>query len=76
MTTYSKILRKYYDNSNVIYISNMIQAYKYLNSSEEVVNDLVDIIYSGNRKDCLVFVFNRTPLIKELYTKWQSHELE
>lgn len=75
MLNYSKILNKYYDASNVVYVSNLCQVYKYLNWSEKVANDLVDIIYSGTRKDCLVFVFNKSLLIKELYQKWQNHEL-
>ena len=37
---------------------------------------LVDILYDGvKREDTLVFVFEKTPLIQELYRKWQSHEL-
>lgn len=75
MQTYSKLLNKYYDSDNVAYITNFQQVYKYLNASDEVINELVDILYSGTRKDCLVFVFNKTPLIKELYRKWNAHEL-
>lgn len=72
---YSKLLHKSYDPSNqaVVYISNMIQCYKYLQNGGEI--DLVDIIYTDTRNDCLVFVFRKTELIKELYKKWQSHEL-
>jgi hypothetical protein len=66
---------KYYDSDKVIYITNFQQVYKYLNASEEVAENLVDILYSGTRKDCLVFVFNKTPLMQELYRKWQNHEL-
>jgi hypothetical protein len=66
---------KYYDSDKVIYITNFQQVYKYLNASEEVAENLVDILYSGTRKDCLVFVFNKTPLMQELYKKWQNHEL-
>lgn len=75
MQTYSKLLNKYYDPEGVIYISNFQQVYKYLNASEEVAENLVDILYSGTRKDCLVFVFNKSPIMKELYRKWQDHEL-
>lgn len=73
--SYSKLLNKSYDPSNnsVLYISNMIQCAKYLQNGAE--QDLVDILYSGTRNDCLVFVFKRTPLTAELYKKWQSHEL-
>lgn len=75
MNTYSKLLNRYYDSDKVAYITNFQQVYKYLNAAEEVADSLVDILYSGTRKDCLVFVFEKTPLIQELYRKWQAHEL-
>lgn len=72
---YSNLLHKSYDpsNSSVLYISNMIQCYRYLQNGAE--KDLVDILYTDTKKDCLVFVFKRTPLMKELYDRWQRHEL-
>lgn len=75
MLIYSKILNKYYDadNDGVVYLTNMVQVAKYLNNGAS--EDLVDILYSGTRKDCLVFVFRKTPRIKELYRRWQAHEL-
>ena len=76
MRTYSKLFNKYYDSDNVIYISNFQQVYKYLNASDSVAENLVDILYSGTRKDCLVFVFNKAPIMQELYKKWQAHELQ
>lgn len=76
MQTYSKLLNKYYDSNNVIYMTNLQQIYKYLNASEDVSENLVDILYSGTRKDCLVFVFNKAPIMKELYRKWNAHELD
>lgn len=75
MQVYSRIFGKSYDSENVVYICNFQQVYKYLNASEEVADNLVDILYSGTRKDCLVFVFKKTPIMKELYNKWQNHEL-
>ena len=75
MKKYSKLLNKWYDPDNVTYICNFQQVYKYLNASDDAVEALVDILYSGTRKDCLVFVFEKTPLIKGLYKKWQNHEL-
>lgn len=75
MQVYSKLLNKQYDPENAIYISNFQQVYKYLNASEEVAENLVDILYSGTRKDCLVFVFKKSPIMQELYKKWQAHEL-
>ena len=75
MLTYSRLFGKYYDPDKVLYLTNFQQVYRYLNASEEVAENLVDILYSGTRKDCLVFVFNKTPIMQELYRKWQSHEL-
>ena len=75
MQTYSKLLNKHYDADNAIYMTNLQQIYKYLNASEEVADNLVDILYSGTRKDCIVFVFKRTPIMQELYRKWNAHEL-
>ena len=73
---YSKLLSRHYDpsNSNVVYISNILQVAKYLkNGGSEF---LVDILYDGvKREDTLVFVFLKTPEVQELYRRWQSHEL-
>ena len=76
MQTYSRLLNRYYDIDNVIYLTNFQQVYKYLNASEEVADNLVDILYSGTRKDCLVFVFKKAPIMQELYRKWNAHELD
>lgn len=76
MITFSRILNKYYDSDNgsVIYVSNMLQAQRYLKNG--AVEELVDILYTDTKRDdSLVFVFLKTPLIKELYKKWQAHEL-
>ena len=74
MQTYSKLLNTYYDNERVVYIVNMLQAARYMKAGAHV--DLVDILYDGvKREDTLVFVFRKTPLVKELYKKWQNHEL-
>ena len=74
MIAYSKILGKYYDTENAVYVSNMLQAQRYLKNG--AVEDFVDILFTGTRReDSLVFVFNKTPLVKELYRKWQAHEL-
>lgn len=77
MIVYSRLLNKYYDadNSNVVYIANMVQCAKFLKNGAS--EDLVDILYENTRRDnSLVFVFKKTPLIKELYHKWQAHELD
>ena len=71
---YSQLLNKSYDETNVVYITSMLQCQRYLNNG--AAEDLVDILYSGTkREDTLVFVFAKTPRIKELYRKWQAHEL-
>ena len=77
MRVYSRILNRYYDTdqTKVVYLTNLKQVYAYLNASDEVADSLLDILYSGTRKDCLVFVFEKTPLIRELYRKWNAHEL-
>ena len=74
MRIYSKLLGRYYDNDNVVYVVNMLQAARYMkNGAHEF---LVDILYDGvKREDTLVFVFEKTPLIKELYRKWNAREL-
>lgn len=74
MRTYSKLLGRYYDSENVVYLVNMLQVARYMkNGAHEF---LVDILYDCVRKDdTLVFVFEKTPLIKELYRKWNAHEL-
>ena len=77
MQKYSKLLNKYYeaDDGKVVHVTNMVQCSRYLNNG--AVEDLVDILYSGTKRpDTLVFVFRKTPLIKELYRKWQNHELD
>lgn len=74
MKTYSKLLGRYYDNENVVYIVNMLQVARYMKNG--AYEFLVDILYDGvKREDTLVFVFEKTPLIKELYRKWNAHEL-
>ena len=74
MRTYSKLLGRYYDNEEVVYISNILQVARYMkNGAHEF---LVDILYDGvKREDTLVFVFEKNALIKELYRKLNAHEL-
>lgn len=73
--TYSKLLNRSYDpsNSSVVYISNMVQCHRYLQNGAQ--EDLVDILFEGTKNDCLVFVFRKSPLIQELYQRWQNHDL-
>lgn len=61
------------DNSSVIYVVNVVQAYKYLQNGAS--EDLVDILYTNTKNDCLVFVFRKSQSIKKLYELWNNHEL-
>ena len=72
---YSRILNRHYDPSNnsVIYLTNMIRWYKYVQNGAE--SELVDILFTDTKRDCLVFVFKKSTLVSDLYKKWQSHEL-
>jgi hypothetical protein len=74
MNTYSRLLNRYYDSEKVVYLVNMLQVARYMkNGAEEY---LVDILWDKAKKeDSLVFVFEKSPLIRELYRKWQAHEL-
>ncbi len=74
MKTYSKLLNKFYDADRAVYVVNMLQAARYMkNGGEEY---LVDILCDKAKKaDTLVFVFEKTPAIQELYRKWNAHEL-
>lgn len=77
MRVYSKLLNKYYDadTGNVVYITNPLQVVRFLNHGAS--EDLCDILYSGTKRpDTLVFVFYKSQLVRELYKKWQNHELE
>ena len=72
---YSVLLNKQYDPSNnsVTYLSNMKQAYLYLRNGAQ--DDLVDILFTDTKNDCLVFVFRRSEKTKELFRLWNEHEL-
>lgn len=61
------------DNGSVLYLTNMLQVYRYLKSGADV--DLVDILWTSAKSDQLVFVFKKTALMQELYNKWKNHEL-
>lgn len=75
MTKFSNLLHKYYDTDNVVNLTNMLQVQRYLKNG--AAEELVDILFTDTRReDALVFVFLKTPKIKELYNKWQAHELK
>ena len=68
MKIVSKITGKTYSPGiNVVYLSNMKQAQLYMRNGAE----LLDILYYNTKNDALVFVFSR-----DLYEKWNAHELE
>lgn len=74
MRTYSRLLNKYYNDDEVVYVANMLQCARYMKNG--AAEDLVDILYDGvKREDTLVFVFQKTQRIRDLYKKWQNHEL-
>lgn len=72
MREYSSLFNIAYDTEEVWYISNMQQNYKYLNSPKANGN-LVDIICGQQNR--VVFVWKRTPEIKQLYDLWCNNEL-
>jgi hypothetical protein len=76
MRKYSTLLKKFYDDDDsLVYVTNFVQCSKFLNNG--ATEELCDILYSGTRRpDTIVFVFKKTPLVKELYRKWQNHELD
>lgn len=74
MREYSRLFDKFYDADNAVYLVNMLQVARYMKNGAEKY--LVDILYDKAKKeDTLVFVFEKTPEIKELYRKWNAHEL-
>ena len=68
----SKVTGKnYFPGIGVVYISNMRQAQLYLKNGAE----LIDVLYTNTKNDALVFVFGRDET-RDLYEKWNRHELE
>ncbi len=61
-----------YQTDSVAYIANMKQAYLYLRNGAR----LLDILYFDTKADALVFVFEKNENLRELYKKWNNHELE
>jgi hypothetical protein len=70
----SMITGREYDESSAIYVSNMLQAQRYL--SHLGPEYLLDILYTGTyRKDSLVFVFKRCAETRKAKELWDAHEL-
>lgn len=61
-----------YQTDSVAYIANMKQSYLYLRNGANVL----DILYFNTKADSLVFVFEKNDDLRELYKKWNNHELE
>lgn len=65
--------REYLEN-DCVYITNMLQAQRYLSFLGPEY--LLDILYTGTyRKDSLVFVFQRCPETRRAKELWDKHEL-
>jgi hypothetical protein len=69
----STITGKQYDPEEVVYLANMIQSFKYLNTIGPEY--LMDILYCNTKNNCLVFVFKKCQETAECYRRWQNHEL-
>ena len=71
----SMITGKEYDESNCVYITNVLQAQKYMSFLGPEY--LLDILYTGTyRKDSLVFVFKRCLETRKAKELWDAHELK
>ena len=70
----SKITGREYNESECIYVSNMLQCQKYLSFLGPEY--LLDILYTGTyRRDSLVFVFKKCPETRRAKELWDAHEL-
>lgn len=72
----SKLTGKEYEpsNSNILWLKNPQQVATYLYHDKDIFDDLLDIDSTmKNGKLELVFVFEKTQRLKELYRKWNEH---
>jgi hypothetical protein len=69
---YSDLFKCYYETEETRLIPNMQQNYRYLNSGK-AQDQLVDIICGEDNK--LVFVWKKSKVMDELYSKWCKREL-
>ena len=70
----SMITGREYNESDCIYVSNMLQCQRYL--SYLGPEYLLDILYTGTyRKDALVFVFKKCSETRKAKELWDKHEL-
>ena len=70
----SKITGREYAENNCVYVTNMLQAQRYLSFLGPEY--LLDILYTGTyRKDSLVFVFDKCAETRKSKELWDKHEL-
>lgn len=70
----SPITGKVYDPSTCAYITNMLQAKRYL--SYLGPEYFLDMLYTDTkREDSLVFVFKKCPETRKAKELWDKHEL-
>jgi hypothetical protein len=72
----SKLTGKEYEpsNSTVLWLKNCQQVATYLHYDADIFDDLLDVISTKkNNKLELVWVFEKTPRLKELYKMWNEH---
>ena len=70
----SEITHKSYEPGNCIFISNVLQAQRYLEYLG--AEYLLDIIWQSEVKNnCIVFVFPRCPQTKRAKELWDQHLL-
>lgn len=75
----SKLTGKEYEptNSKMLWIKNCQQVATYLYYDENIFEDLIDVISTvKNNKRELVWVFEKTQRLKELYKMWNEHKFE
>ena len=71
----SKLTGRPYEpsNSTILWIKNCQQVATYLYHDESVFEDLLDILATKkNGKLEIVFVFEKTDRLKQLYNKWNT----
>ena len=70
----SRITGKEYNETDCIYVTNVLQTVKYLSFLGPEY--LLDILYTGTRRsDSLVFVFKKCAETRKAKELWDNHEL-
>lgn len=63
--------KSYFPGIDTAYITNVRQAQLYMRNGAQ----LLDILYNNTKNDAMVFIFSKSET-RELYAKWNNHELE